>query len=180
MFSARAGRLLSDIRNAKLRFRHMGGQPLPPQGWHPDPSGAPQLRYFDGHAWAEHYAPAVAPQRMSDAGRAAGSPPRAASAGEPGSAGARMITSPQRRLYSLNQIRVPALLGSPFPGFCGSYLGISTRWADRKSIGSAWRGVLVTPWAIWCSRLSSNRNDCKGAIHDRIQPRYRAFHPART
>jgi len=57
MFSARAGRLLSDIRHAKLRFRHMGGQPLPPPGWYPDPSGAPQQRYFDGHARAEHYAP---------------------------------------------------------------------------------------------------------------------------
>jgi Protein of unknown function (DUF2510) len=109
--------MLSDIRYAKLRFRHMGGQPLPPPGWYPDPSGAPQQRYFDGHARAEHYAPVAAPQRMSDAERAAGSPPRAASAGEPGSAGARMITSPQRRLYSLNQITVAALLGSPFPGF---------------------------------------------------------------
>ena len=157
MFSARAGRLLSDIRHAKLRFRHMGGQPLPPPGWYPDPSGAPQQRYFDGHARAEHYAPVVAPQRMSDAGRAAGSPPRAASAGEPGSAGARMITSPQRRLYSTNQITVAALPGSPFRG-SGSHLGISTRWGDRKV--SEVPGV-----GCWShrgqfgARSSSNRND---------------------
>ena len=55
---------------------------------------------------------------MSDAGRAAGSPPRAASAGEPGSAGARMITSPQRRLYSLNQIsdQGPGIAGFALSG----------------------------------------------------------------
>jgi hypothetical protein len=29
-------------------------------GWYPDPSGTPRLRYFDGHAWTEHYA-ALAP-----------------------------------------------------------------------------------------------------------------------
>lgn len=28
--------------------------PTVPAGWHPDPSGAPQLRYWDGTRWTEH------------------------------------------------------------------------------------------------------------------------------
>lgn len=38
--------------------------PAVPAGWHPDPSGAPQLRYWDGTRWTEHVhatAPAVPP-----------------------------------------------------------------------------------------------------------------------
>jgi len=90
---------------------------------------------------------------MSDAGRAAGSPPRAASAGESGSARARMITSPQRRLYSLNQITVAALLaGFALPGFWLASRNLNAL-GRQESIGSAWRGVLVTPWAIWCSLI---------------------------
>lgn len=30
---------------------------LPPPGWHPDPSGTGQLRYWDGAAWTSHVAP---------------------------------------------------------------------------------------------------------------------------
>lgn len=30
---------------------------LPPPGWHPDPSGTGQLRYWDGTAWTSHVAP---------------------------------------------------------------------------------------------------------------------------
>lgn len=30
---------------------------LPPAGWHPDPKGAAQLRYWDGRSWTEHVAP---------------------------------------------------------------------------------------------------------------------------
>jgi hypothetical protein len=28
--------------------------PSPPPGWYPDPSGAPDQRYFDGARWTEH------------------------------------------------------------------------------------------------------------------------------
>jgi hypothetical protein len=31
-------------------------QPFPPPGWHPDPSGEPGLRYWDGARWTEHRA----------------------------------------------------------------------------------------------------------------------------
>ena len=30
--------------------------PLPPPGWHQDPSGVPGQRYWDGSRWTEHYA----------------------------------------------------------------------------------------------------------------------------
>jgi len=30
--------------------------PLPPPGWHHDPSGAPRQRYWDGSRWTDHYA----------------------------------------------------------------------------------------------------------------------------
>lgn len=33
----------------------------PPAGWHPDPQGAPQQRYWDGTRWTEHTAPTHAP-----------------------------------------------------------------------------------------------------------------------
>lgn len=33
---------------------------LPPAGWHPDPEDPAQLRYWDGSAWTDHRAPAVA------------------------------------------------------------------------------------------------------------------------
>lgn len=29
----------------------------PPAGWHPDPSGSDQYRYWDGQQWTEHYSP---------------------------------------------------------------------------------------------------------------------------
>ena len=33
----------------------------PPAGWHPDPSGQPGQRYYDGQRWTEHFAPPPAP-----------------------------------------------------------------------------------------------------------------------
>ena len=33
----------------------------PPAGWHPDPQGAPQQRYWDGTRWTEHTAPLQPP-----------------------------------------------------------------------------------------------------------------------
>lgn len=35
--------------------------PSPAPGWYPDPSGAPQQRYFDGTSWTENYAPSGVP-----------------------------------------------------------------------------------------------------------------------
>ncbi len=37
----------------------------PPPGWYADPNGAPTLRWWDGAAWSEHYAPsaAITPER---------------------------------------------------------------------------------------------------------------------
>ena len=32
-------------------------QAIPGPGWHPDPGGTPQFRYWDGTAWTEHLAP---------------------------------------------------------------------------------------------------------------------------
>ena len=34
----------------------MAGPPLPPPGWHPDPAGRHELRYWDGSQWSEHVA----------------------------------------------------------------------------------------------------------------------------
>jgi hypothetical protein len=31
--------------------------PAADPGWHPDPSGAPSLRWFDGTDWTENFAP---------------------------------------------------------------------------------------------------------------------------
>jgi len=41
-------------------------QSAPPPGWHPDPSGAPQQRYWDGQQWTEHTQPnqAADPSRI--------------------------------------------------------------------------------------------------------------------
>lgn len=41
---------------------------VPPAGWYPDPSGAPQLRWWDGQRWASHVAPdpAVEQRRFCD------------------------------------------------------------------------------------------------------------------
>jgi Protein of unknown function (DUF2510) len=33
----------------------------PPAGWHPDPSGQPGQRYYDGQRWTEHFAPPPLP-----------------------------------------------------------------------------------------------------------------------
>lgn len=35
--------------------------PAPQPGWHPDPSGMPMLRYFDGTQWTGQLAPMNAP-----------------------------------------------------------------------------------------------------------------------
>lgn len=35
--------------------------PAVPAGWHPDPQGLPQLRYWDGHAWTSHTSPLSGP-----------------------------------------------------------------------------------------------------------------------
>lgn len=35
----------------------MSQHPLPPAGWHPDPSNPGQLRYWDGTAWTDHTHP---------------------------------------------------------------------------------------------------------------------------
>jgi Protein of unknown function (DUF2510) len=45
----------------------IAGQPAPtmpgaPAGWHPDPAGAPLLRYHDGMQWTAHTTPATPPQ----------------------------------------------------------------------------------------------------------------------
>jgi len=32
-----------------------------PAGWHPDPTGQPTLRYFDGRGWTNHLAPMPPP-----------------------------------------------------------------------------------------------------------------------
>ena len=43
----------------------MSSQPEPtqhsPAGWYPDPEGKPMLRYWDGIAWTEQFAPLNAP-----------------------------------------------------------------------------------------------------------------------
>ena len=49
-----------------------GSVPTAPAGWHPDPSGQPQLRYWDGQRWTDHVSPYPAAQQSSaDAGQAA-------------------------------------------------------------------------------------------------------------
>ncbi|SKU72481.1 Protein of uncharacterised function (DUF2510) [Mycobacteroides abscessus subsp. massiliense] len=40
--------------------------PVPAPGWFPDPSGAPQQRYFDGVRWTDNVAP-YAPPRTAHA-----------------------------------------------------------------------------------------------------------------
>ncbi|MET3468293.1 DUF2510 domain-containing protein [Microbacterium sp. 1262] len=55
--------------------------PTAPAGWHPDPSGQQQLRYWDGQRWTDHVSPyPVAEQSASDAA------PAAAPAAAPGPA----------------------------------------------------------------------------------------------
>lgn len=50
--------------------------PAVPAGWHPDPSGAPQLRYWDGTRWTEHvHATAPAAPAPSPAPAAPPAPP---------------------------------------------------------------------------------------------------------
>lgn len=40
----------------------MEGQPVSPPGWHPDPMGEAEYRYWDGSQWTEHVAyPRAAP-----------------------------------------------------------------------------------------------------------------------
>lgn len=48
--------------------------PTAPAGWHPDPSGQPQLRYWDGQRWTDHVSPyPTAEQSAADAGQVAAS-----------------------------------------------------------------------------------------------------------
>lgn len=42
-----------------------GGQPSAGPGWHPDPSGSGLLRWWDGHGWTDHTAPAYGPPPSS-------------------------------------------------------------------------------------------------------------------
>lgn len=99
-----------NLRHSETTIRHMGEQPLPAPGWYPDPSGAPRQRYFDGHAWVEHYAPLAAE-----------------------SADARTNTTPERTLYSLNQITVAAFLGTPFAGSWLASRNLNALGQKRKS-----------------------------------------------
>jgi Protein of unknown function (DUF2510) len=39
---------------------------MPPAAWYPDPHNASQIRYWDGTAWTEHFAPAGPPTTGSD------------------------------------------------------------------------------------------------------------------
>lgn len=41
---------------------------LPSPGWYPDPDNGAQNRYWDGHNWTVHRAPAVAPPAQRDVG----------------------------------------------------------------------------------------------------------------
>ena len=43
------------------------GTPTTPEGWYPDPSGAPKSRWWDGTAWTEHYHDPSAPVDASPA-----------------------------------------------------------------------------------------------------------------
>lgn len=45
----------------------MSDQTLPPAAWHPDPSGAPQLRFWDGQVWTDHVAPLPGAQPAAQA-----------------------------------------------------------------------------------------------------------------
>jgi hypothetical protein len=46
------------LRSGAIAFVRQSGAemsaPSPPPGWYPDPSGAPQQRYWDGSKWTEH------------------------------------------------------------------------------------------------------------------------------
>jgi len=44
----------------------------PAEGWYADPSGANQLRWWDGHAWTDYVEPYEAPQDVEVAVPAVG------------------------------------------------------------------------------------------------------------
>ena len=70
----------------------MSTPPLPADaGWHPDPSGRFEVRYFDGTAWTDHVSTAGTQSRDPFDGRAAAVPP------PPGVASAAPLPSKPRR-----------------------------------------------------------------------------------
>jgi hypothetical protein len=45
--------IVGSVRRGRARRAFAFVAPVPP-GWHPDPSGAPQWRYWDGYRWTDH------------------------------------------------------------------------------------------------------------------------------
>lgn len=66
----------------------MSGRPLPPPGWYPDPVVPGALRWYDGAAWTQHFAPPPLPPQPTWKGSRYGLPVVG-----PGS-----VASPGRRL----------------------------------------------------------------------------------
>jgi Protein of unknown function (DUF2510) len=54
--------------------------PVAPAGWHPDPNGMPQLRYWDGASWTGHTSPLATPPPLTQYGGAWPVPVSASSA----------------------------------------------------------------------------------------------------
>lgn len=58
----------SDRKSAAVVWPVSTLQPTAPPGWHPDPSGANQWRWWDGYQWTEHVSAPPAPASWADKG----------------------------------------------------------------------------------------------------------------
>ena len=94
---------------------------LPPAGWHPDPHGSAQLRYWDGHNWTEHYAPMTTT-----------APPPAGTSPHP--------TMPQQSVDATHTIAAP---GSMSPSSSANGMGAIVDWAKTHKVLAIVVGVVA-------------------------------------
>ncbi len=109
--------------------------PAAAPGWYPDPSGAPEQRFFDGFDWTEHRAPLAAQQPN-------------------GPVGGLALPPPAYRLHSPAGVAWATALGTPAAG--GIVLALNYWKWGQKSLAAAAvaAGLLTTGVLFWLAWLA--------------------------
>ena len=125
----------------------------PAEGWYADPSGANQLRWWDGHAWTDYVEPYEAPQDVEVAVPAADEAFTASSAGDRAVASADTpIPMPETSLpqevtpaSSVAQAQVAPI---PMPGTPVDDRGIDEADAPERSGTLKWVLACAASWML--------------------------------